>query len=142
MQNFILIRIFARFPRYYNAPSGNFQRSSSFQDSRKNKKGERKQEEKRQANYRVQELRKAPISARQTSIIVPEEAFVSASEAGSGGLRLASRFLISASKQGASDFPSIERGCLWDRLTTSRHCISRTVRGRLDEFGRTAVQSA
>lgn len=63
-------------------------------------------------------------------------------EAGSGGLRLASRFLISASKQGASDFPSIERGCLWDGLTTSRHCISRTVRGRLDEFGRTAVQSA
>ena len=57
--------------------------TSSFQDScicqkkekKKKRKGERSGGE---ANYRVQALQKAPISARQTSIIVPEEAFVSA----------------------------------------------------------------
>lgn len=120
--------------------------TSSFQDScicqkKEKKKGKEKGAEgkriivSKRCKKRRSLLVKRPSLSQRRPLSAP-------TEAGSGGLRLASRFLISASKQGASDFPSIERGCLWDGLTTSRHCISRTVRGRLDEFGRTAVQSA
>lgn len=138
---YLLCKILFFYSNYNVSPFNEFVSRFLHLPKKRKKKGKEKGAEgKRIIVSKRRKKRRSPLVKRPS--LSQRRPLSAPTEAGSGGLRLASRFLISASKQGASDFPSIERGCLWDGLTTSRHCISRTVRGRLDEFGRTAVQSA
>lgn len=74
---YLLCKILFFYSNYNVSPFNEF--VSRFLHLPKKKKKKRKGERSGgEANYRVQALQKAPISARQTSIIVPEEAFVSA----------------------------------------------------------------
>lgn len=74
---YLLCKILFFYSNYNVSPFNEF--VSRFLHLPKKKKKKRKGERSGgEANYRVQASQKAPISARQTSIIVPEEAFVSA----------------------------------------------------------------
>lgn len=138
---YLLCKILFFYSNYNVSPFNEFVSRFLHLPKKKKKKGKEKGAEGKRIIVSKRRKKRRSLLVKRPSLS-QRRPLSAPTEAGSGGLRLASRFLISASKQGASDFPSIERGCLWDGLTTSRHCISRTVRGRLDEFGRTAVQSA